>query len=143
MIGHAKGAAVKSIIRSAPNFPVPPSISGSAFLLSPVSTVLPFDMGASSIDTHISTVYCMGVNTLGAEDANMKTTIEIDQRLLRQAQKTLGTDTIKGTVEASLRTVIQRSQLAKLADALGTIPLDLTPSRLRSQRYKRSSHVSR
>lgn len=73
----------------------------------------------------------------------MKTTIEIDQRLLRQAQKTLGTDTIKGTVEASLRTVVQRSQLAKLADALGTIPLDLTPSRLRSQRYKRSSHVSR
>lgn len=41
----------------------------------------------------------------------MKTTIEIDQQLLRQAQKTLGTDTIKGTVEASLRTVIQRSQL--------------------------------
>ena len=31
----------------------------------------------------------------------MKTTIEIDQQLLRQAQKTLGTDTIKGTVEAS------------------------------------------
>ena len=41
----------------------------------------------------------------------MKTAIEIDQQLLRQAQKTLGTDTIKGTVEASLRTVIQRSQL--------------------------------
>ena len=56
----------------------------------------------------------------------MKTTIEIDQQLLRQAQKTLGTDTIKGTVEASLRTVIQRSQLQKLADALGRIPLEST-----------------
>ncbi len=74
---------------------------------------------------------------------SMKTTIEIDQQLLRQAQKTLGTDTIKGTVEASLRTVIQRSQLQKLAEALGTIPLDLTPGRLRSQRHKRSSHVPR
>ena len=60
----------------------------------------------------------------------MKTTIEIDQQLLRQAQKTLGTDTIKGTVEASLRTVVQRGQLQKLADALGTIPLDLTPGML-------------
>jgi Arc/MetJ family transcription regulator len=73
----------------------------------------------------------------------MKTTIEIDQRLLRQAQKTLGTDTIKDTVEASLCTVIQHSQLQKLANALGTIPLDLTPGQLRSQRHKRSSHVSR
>ena len=73
----------------------------------------------------------------------MKTTIEIDQQLLRQAQKMLGTDTIKGTVEASLRTVIQRSQLEKLANALGTIPLDLTPVQLRAQRHKRPSHVSR
>ncbi|MBM4126989.1 MAG: type II toxin-antitoxin system VapB family antitoxin [Nitrospira sp.] len=72
----------------------------------------------------------------------MKTTIEIDQLLLQQARKTLGTDTIKGTVEASLRSVIQRGQLEKLADALGTIPLDLTPDQLRSQRRKRTSHVS-
>lgn len=72
----------------------------------------------------------------------MKTTIEIDQRLLRQAQKALGTESIKGTVEASLRSVIQRGQLQKLADALGTIPLDLTPDQLRSQRHKRTSRVS-
>ena len=72
----------------------------------------------------------------------MKTTIEIDQQLLRQAQETLGTDTIKGTVEASLRSVIQQAQLQKLADALGTIQLDLTPDKLRSQRHKRTPHVS-
>ncbi len=72
----------------------------------------------------------------------MKTTIEIDQQLLRKAQKTLGTETIKGTVEASLRSVIQRGQLQKLADALGTIPLDLTPDQLRSQRRKRTPRVS-
>lgn len=76
-------------------------------------------------------------------DYTMKTTIEIDQQLLRQAQKTLGTETIKGTVEASLRTVVQRGQLQKLADALGTIPLDLTPAQLRAQRHKRTPHVSR
>lgn len=73
----------------------------------------------------------------------MKTTIEIDRHLLRQAQKALGTDTIKGTVEASLRTVIRQDQLQKLADALGTIRLDLTSEQLRQQRRKRTPHVSR
>jgi Arc/MetJ family transcription regulator len=73
----------------------------------------------------------------------MKTTIEIDRHLLRQAQKALGTDTIKGTVEASLRTVIRKDQLQKLADALGTMRLDLTSEQLRQQRRKRTPHVSR
>ena len=73
----------------------------------------------------------------------MKMTIEIDRRLLRQAQKGLGKDTIKDTVEASLRTVIRQDQLQKLADALGTIPLDLTSEQLRQQRRKRTPHVSR
>ena len=73
----------------------------------------------------------------------MKTTIDIDQELLRQAQKALGTDSIKGTVERSLRTVIQHRQLQNFADALGTIPLDLTTNKLRQQRRKRTRHVSR
>lgn len=73
----------------------------------------------------------------------MKTTIEIDQQLLRQAQKSLGTDTIKGTVEASLRSVVHQAKLQKLADALGTIPLDLTIDHLKQQRRKRTFHVSR
>jgi Arc/MetJ family transcription regulator len=73
----------------------------------------------------------------------MKTTIEIDRHLLQQAQKALGTDTIKGTVEASLRTVIRKDQLQKLADALGTMRLDLTSEQLRQQRRKRTPHVSR
>jgi len=75
--------------------------------------------------------------------AAMKTTIDIDQQLLRQAQKSLGTETIKGTIEASLRSVVQQAQLQKLADALGTIPLDLTTDQLRRQRHKRTPHVSR
>ena len=73
----------------------------------------------------------------------MKTTMEIDPRLLRQAQKTLGTQTIKDTIEASLRTVIRQGQLQYLAGALGKIPLDLTPEQLRRQRRKRSPHVAR
>ena len=73
----------------------------------------------------------------------MKTTIEIDKRLVKEAQKALGTTTIKGTVDASLKAVVRQRQLQSLADALGTIPLNLTPEQLRRQRSKRTRHVPR
>jgi len=73
----------------------------------------------------------------------MKTTIEIDATLLREAQKTLGTTTNKGTVDASLKAIVRQRQLQVLADALGTIPLGLTSEQLRRQRRKRTLHVSR
>jgi len=73
----------------------------------------------------------------------MKTTIEIDATLLREAQKALGTTTIKGTVDASLKAIVRQRQLQVLADALGTIPLELTTEQLRRQRRKRTLYVSR
>ena len=73
----------------------------------------------------------------------MKTTIEMDRELLKQAQKVLGTTTIKGTIDESLKTVVRQRQLQALADALGTIDLDLTPDQLRHQRKKRTSRVPR
>jgi Arc/MetJ family transcription regulator len=73
----------------------------------------------------------------------MKTTIEIDEKVLKAAQRALGTTTIKGTVDASLKEVVRRRQLRELADALGTIDLDLAPDQLRRQRAKRPAHASR
>jgi len=74
----------------------------------------------------------------------MKTTVEIDQRLLQQARKVLGTETIKGTVEASLRAVLRQRQLQNLANALGTVPLELASDQLHNQRKKRMpNNVSR
>jgi len=73
----------------------------------------------------------------------MKTTIEIDKGVLTQAQSALGTTTIKATVDASLREVVRQKQLRTLADALGTIPLELTSDQLRRQRAKRATHASR
>ncbi len=73
----------------------------------------------------------------------MKTTIEIDQKVLKEAQQALGTTTIKGTVEASLKIVVRQRQLRALADRLGTIELDLTPEGLRRQRRKRTPHAPR
>jgi Arc/MetJ family transcription regulator len=73
----------------------------------------------------------------------MKTTIEIDKAVLAQAQNALGTTTIKATVDASLREVVRQKQLRALADALGTIPLELTSDQLRRQRAKRATYASR
>ncbi|GJL54765.1 MAG: hypothetical protein NPIRA02_18970 [Nitrospirales bacterium] len=73
----------------------------------------------------------------------MKTTIEMDRELLEQAKKVLGTATIKGTIDESLKAVVRQRRLQALADALGTIPLDLTSDQLRHQRKKRTTRVSR
>lgn len=73
----------------------------------------------------------------------MKTTIDIDEIVLKQAQVALGTATIRATVDASLREVVRQKQLQALADALGTIPLDLTSDQLRRQRARRTTHASR
>lgn len=73
----------------------------------------------------------------------MRMTIEIDAELLRQAQKALGTTTIRGTVDAAIRAIVRQRQLQALATALGTTPLELTPEQLRRQRRKRTGRVTR
>lgn len=70
------------------------------------------------------------------------TTVELDDKLLKQARRILGTTSIKETVNASLRAVVNQRKLQELADSLGTVDLDLTPTTLRAQRRKRT-HVSR
>jgi hypothetical protein len=73
----------------------------------------------------------------------MKTTVEIDAKLLEEVQKVLKTSTIKDTVSRSMEFVLRQAQLQALADALGTIELDLTPEALRRQRHKRTGRGPR
>ena len=73
----------------------------------------------------------------------MKTTLEVDKVLLHQAKQILGTHTIKDTVEQSLRTVVRQKALERLANAAGSIALDLTVERLTKQRKRRIPHASR
>ena len=49
-----------------------------------------------------------------------RTTIEIDDALLSQAQAALGTSGLKDTVDASLRESIRRHQRKRLAERLQT-----------------------
>ncbi len=71
------------------------------------------------------------------------TTVKLDEKLLEEAREILGTLTIKDTVYKSLRAVVRQRQLRALAEALGTVKLDLTPAALRKQRRKRSANVPR
>ena len=73
----------------------------------------------------------------------MKTTVDVDPELLDAAKRALGTKSTKGTIDASLRSVVRRRQLKDLADSLGTFALELTPEQLRRQRRKRAGHGSR
>ncbi len=56
----------------------------------------------------------------------MRRTVVIDDDLLDEAQRALGTSGIRETVEAGLREAIRRRRLQELRQALGTIELDLS-----------------
>ena len=70
------------------------------------------------------------------------TTVDLDDKLLNQARRILGTTSIKDTVNASLKAVVHQRKLQELVDSFGTVRLELTPAALRAQRRKRT-HVSR
>ena len=61
----------------------------------------------------------------------------MDARLLERARRILGKDTIKDTVDESLRRVVRQRALQDLADSFGTLDIDLTPESLRRMRRKR------
>lgn len=66
----------------------------------------------------------------------MRRTVAIDDDLLEEARRVLGTRGIRETVEAALREAIRRRRIDQLRRSLGNIKLDLTPqelSALRSQ----------
>ena len=56
----------------------------------------------------------------------MRRTVVIEDTLLEDAQRLLGTRGIRDTVEEALREVIRRNRLEKLCNSLGTVELGLT-----------------
>lgn len=64
-----------------------------------------------------------------------KTTVLIDEKLLRDAMESIGAKTKKQTIEAGLRQLIRRREREALRKELGTYELDLdleTLERLRN-----------
>lgn len=64
------------------------------------------------------------------EVRNMRRTVVIDDKLLEEAQRVLGTRGVRDTVETGLREAIRRRRLEELRRSLGTVDLDLTPEEL-------------
>lgn len=60
----------------------------------------------------------------------MRRTVVIDDKLLEEARRVLGTRGIRETVEAGLREAIRRRRLEELRRSLGKVELDLTPEEL-------------
>jgi Arc/MetJ family transcription regulator len=60
----------------------------------------------------------------------MRHTVFIDDGLLEQARKILGTRGVRDTIEASLREIIRRHRLEQFRHSLGNMELDLTPEEL-------------
>jgi Arc/MetJ family transcription regulator len=55
----------------------------------------------------------------------MRRTVVIDDQLLEEARRLLGTKGIRETVEAALREAVRRQRLEELQQSLGNLELDL------------------
>jgi Arc/MetJ family transcription regulator len=64
-------------------------------------------------------------------------TVVIDDELLEEAQRTLGTRGIRATVEAGLREAIRRRRLEQLRRSLGKVGIELTAQELEKLRRER------
>ena len=60
----------------------------------------------------------------------MRRTVVIDDKLLEEARRVLGTKGIRETVEAGLREAVRRRRLEELRRSLGHVEMDLTPEEL-------------
>ena len=60
----------------------------------------------------------------------MRRTVVIDDKLLEEARRVVGTKGVRDTVAAGLREAIRRRRLEELRRSLGKLELDLTPEEL-------------
>lgn len=66
----------------------------------------------------------------------MRTTIDINDRLLKEAMHLSHASTKKKTIELSLEVFIRQKQVEQLAKRLGTGTLNLTQAQLKSMRSR-------
>jgi len=64
-----------------------------------------------------------------------KTTVLIDDDLLKAAAEVVGTRTKKETIEAALLSLVRQHAREKLRKELGTFDIDLTPEELERLRH--------
>jgi Arc/MetJ family transcription regulator len=65
----------------------------------------------------------------------MRTNIDIDDKLMRQAMKATGATTKKGAVEAALRQVVQLKKQAKIRELFGKVKWEGDLDAMREGRF--------
>lgn len=83
----------------------------------------------------ISTLCYSDVHLSG--DGHMKTSVEVDEKLLGRVKHLLGTETIRDTIRKSFEVVVRQKALEESARLMGKIDVDLTQERIRAQRRAR------
>lgn len=64
-----------------------------------------------------------------------KTTVVIDEKLLKEAIETIGARSKKEAIEAGLRSLVRQQNREKLREELGTFEIDLTLDELEELRH--------
>jgi len=72
----------------------------------------------------------------------MKTTLELDEKLIQEAMDVIGGKTMRATVELALRELIATRRREELAAMIGTTDFDMTLEDLQELRRKDKPHVS-
>ena len=72
----------------------------------------------------------------------MKTTLELDEKLIKEAMDVVGEKTMRATVELALRELIGARRRQELAAMIGTTDFDMTLEDLRKLRQKDKLRVS-
>ncbi len=66
----------------------------------------------------------------------MRTTLDLDEKLIEEASRLSNGKTTKAVVEEALREFIRRRRIEELRRMIGTDAIDLTPEDLRRMRGK-------
>ena len=75
---------------------------------------------------------------MGANPVVRKTSVEIDDRLIAEAKRALGTSSIKDTIHGALREIVQHEARREEIRALTTVDcLDLADERVMAKAWRR------
>ncbi|MYF78003.1 MAG: type II toxin-antitoxin system VapB family antitoxin [Acidobacteria bacterium] len=75
---------------------------------------------------------------MGANPVMRRTTVEIDDRLIAEARRVLGTSSIQDTIQCALREVVQEEARREEIRALTTMDcLDLADERVMAKAWRR------
>ncbi|MBI4311311.1 MAG: type II toxin-antitoxin system VapB family antitoxin [Chloroflexi bacterium] len=64
----------------------------------------------------------------------MRRTVVIDEKLLEEAKKELGTQGIRETIETALKEAVRKGKRERLLQAIGNMEISLTPEELERMR---------